>query len=366
MKKMITFILLITFCTQSINLYAFERKHVSDYEMKNCGKFTVYKEFNGKDEIEVCRLDEALTDTVKKTKGAEVQIGISENLLNTFDDVSEVIDAALLVQVKEKAKSRIETVLGGWEKSVCSISTEKECKDIQEDISNIRKSLEDEKIAPKKQIIKYLTIFPDIEDEIVAKNPEYKPLICKYEIWKHRQKVIKTIAKWLGRASLLTLLVAAPVVGYFSITSAPALMIGGGIGEVIANGAKIKVRVSEWSEVKAATLSKKLLGFYNDVQNLIDVLNKDQNKYKDEITKLQKLLPAQNEMNRLKDVKKLKTKAYKELVGGILGTAFGVAAVWGGLELYKRFADFRTDTPAVNTNQPTVDPYGPVGGDDGG
>ena len=230
--------------------------------------------------------------------------------------------------------------------------------------------LADEGKGPKHEVQKLLTLYPDIEAQILEEHPEYKPLVCKYELHKHREKILKICAKTLAISAMIVSLVGGPATAYFWIPALPHILMIGGGASVLAGGLKIGDAIVKWDDVRAANTAKALLKFNKENEDLIARLKKDPAKNMDMIKYLQEHRLSSSEIDRLKNIKKLKRKEYAELLGGVLNTAFGAAAIYGGLWAGKQFMDFRTTKPA-NITDPYVAPttgggYTGAGGDDGG
>jgi hypothetical protein len=187
---------------------------------------------------------------------------------------------------------------------------------------------------------------------------------------------LKTSGKVLAITASIALLLGGPATAYFWIPALPKLMMVAGGTEIVAGSLKIGHAIGNWDDVRAGKTAKALLDFDREIEKLLVRLRKDPERNKDLIRYLQDHRLTSTEVDRLKDVKKLRRKEYTELLSGILNTAFGAAAIYGGIKVGEHFLDFKADAPpnvtggGVNgggtTGGGTTGGGGGVGWDDGG
>ena len=365
----------------AIPLQAFAKEKPTDGEevdIHACGVFKIIADLPDDETSSVCRLDDRASDGVFKTKGSAVDVHISQAVLNHAKSGKQIIDQVLLNMIHELVQKKINSfawasVLGS-EKAL-GPKVAKTVSDIKEKYAEfVKEVMTDEGKGPQHEIRKLLTLYPDIEAQILDANPEFKPLICRYELRKHRIKILEGFGKGLAIAASIAILAGGPATAYFWIPALPKiLMIAGGV-EVLTGTLKIGTAIAKWDDARAASTAKTLLEFYKANESLIKLLQKDPVRNSDEISYLQDKRPSPIELERLKNIKKLKRKEISQLLGGLLNTAFGAAAIYGGVWAGKQFSDFKATAPAHVT-----DPYTPPnggggnpgggnvpGGDDGG
>ena len=359
-------------------IQAFAKKEVEDgaeVDIRACGNFVI--KADQEDDFAsptVCRTDDKITDKRWKTKDAEVELHVSKSQLAKAKSPKQLMDQVLLEMIQQKVKAKLESF--AWLNSIENIKSEdpavkKQIKEVTDKYEEFKKQvLKDDGKGAKHEVQKLLTLYPDIEDEILQSHPDYKPLICKYELHKHREKILKICAKTLAISAAIVTLVGGPATAYFWIPALPKILMIAGGAETIAGALKIGDAIVKWDDVRAANTAKTLLQFNKENEDLLSKLKKDPEKNKEAIKYLQDHRLSSSEIDRLKNVKKLKRKEYTQLLGGLMNTAFGAAAIYGGVWAGKQFMDFKAKAPA-NVTDPYVPPttgggYTGPGADDGG
>ena len=348
-----------------------------EVDIHACGVFKIIADLPEDETSNVCRIDDRRNDGKFKTKDAAVDVHISQAVLNHAKSGRQILDQVLLNMIHELVQKKIDSF--AW---VHAVENEKNVNpDVAKTISEVKEKyaefvkevMTDEGKGPQHEIRKLLTLYPDIEAQILELNPSFRPLICRYELRKHRIKILQGFAKGLAIAASIAILAGGPATAYFWIPALPKiLMIAGGV-ESLTGVLKIGTAIAKWDDVRAASTAKTLLAFYKDNDELLKKLQKDPTRNAAMIAYLQDHRPSPSELDRLKDIKKLKRKEIAHLLGGLLNTAFGAAAIYGGVWAGKQFSDFKATTPAHVTDPYTPpngggsNPGGSVpGGDDGG
>jgi hypothetical protein len=348
MKKTISF-LLASILTIMHSL-AFASDKLSS---RKCGEFELISESIEDYSTSACRIDDGIGDRGYKTPDAKTQIYVSRNEQSLIKNVGEAVDYVLLDIIRKKVKSKFQKKL-----SELNIQQEKSFYDAYIRMQN--KILDDGKSA-KSQVRKLLTLFPDLENEILQDNPEYKPLICRYEVWKHNRATIRKIAFTLTVIELAALLTAAPLAASVIFTASidrallvSQLLMTGGIAGIIGGALQIENNIATWDEVTAAKNAKMLLKFYNDIDNEIKKLQKEPDLNRQKILELQKWLPNHQEIEELKLTKKKQFKHYKDLFSGLTRVGLGITMVYGGKELFDMLSQFEAEsaTPASGSIEP--------------
>lgn len=371
-RKLLSLFLVIQFILPSIALAQNKKeknraKPQYEYESKKCGQFTVITDFESDSNLRVCREDNGVLDENFKTKGGSTVIYVPESIAQSGKKASRIIDSVLLIEIKKKAEEKLKAL-----DEIFKLPETAETQELKEDVRELKSMILESNKSPIHQIRTILSVYPDIEDEIVKENPEYKALICKYEVWKHRREVIAKVAKITGK--ILTGLILASTIatgvafmGVFSIAMMGPIFVALGVAEIGAGGFQMFGAFSNWDDVRAGKIAKQLLNFDKELSAYIKLLQKEPTKNKQIILELQAVQLSETDKKELKDLKKLKNKRIKDVVNGSLKVVLGGMSVWGGHLLNKRFKDFTSDQDAVISNDGGVDPFGGgSGGNDGG
>lgn len=347
LKKILSLVLV----SQFILPWAAMAKEKNHYESKKCGEFIIISNTHSNAQISVCRNDNGVMDDGNKTPEGITQIVAPEAIVEGARNSSKIIDEILLKEVKERAEKKLE----GF-KTITDLPDNKDTKELKEQVAAFKKLILESKKGAIHQIRTILSVYPEIEDELITDHPEYKTLLCKYEVWKHRREILEKVTKISAKivSILLVLGTAGTVVaffGLFSIAMMGPIMMALGATEVGIGGLQIFSSIENWDDVRAGGIAKKLLKFDKELHDYIVLLQKSPEKNKKEILELQKLTLSSNDIKDLKNLKKVKNKRIKELIGGGIKMVLGTATFIGGAALKERFSDFHTNDPAIITNQ---------------
>jgi hypothetical protein len=315
---------------------------------RRCGDFkflseSVEESVSPGRESYACRLDDGVNDKRHLTIGAMTQLHVSHELLETSKDVADVVDKVLLDLVREKIKTKFDQKLKELHLTPDD-PFEKAYRTMQ------IKILDDGKSA-KSQVRKLLVLFPDIEDQILKDNPEYKALICRHEVWKKNRKILRAVALGFTLVELSAILVAAPLTATIILTAnldralllSQILMVGGTAG-VIGGALQIGNSISNWNSVDAAKNAKMFLKFYRGIEEEIRKLKKNPDENRDRILELQKWLPTAPELEQLKLTKKKQFNEYKNLFWGLTKFGAGIVMIYGGDQLLKMILEFQSES----------------------
>ncbi|MFZ4715464.1 MAG: hypothetical protein ACOYL6_17195 [Bacteriovoracaceae bacterium] len=322
---------------------------------KKCGDFEVVLDIADFETTEAYRCDDGIDDKKYKTPGGKVKLHVSEKTFSLVKNVDEVADLVLLNLIRKKIKVRFDEKLAKLD-----LTNQKPFYDAYIKMQN--QILNDGK-SPKRQIRKLLVLFPDIEKEIEMNNPDYKTLICRYEVWKHNQKIIKDIAIGFSILEMAALLAAAPIAASVVLAAnvdkayllAQILIVGGAAG-IIGGALQIQNDITKWDQVTASKNAKMLLKFYEQVEDEIKKLRKDQVANKEKIIEYQKWLPTESELQQLKQTKKLAFKEYKSLFLGLTKVGLGVVLVFGGSEVLKMLSNFEKESSLADPTTGSIAP----------
>jgi hypothetical protein len=322
---------------------------------RKCGEFELLTETLDGFTSDACRIDDGIEDDRFKTIGGKTKIHVPEETLKISKNIGEVIDRVLLDLIRQKVQAKFSAKL-----ALIDFQNEQTFYDAF--ISMQKKILNDGK-APKSQIRKLLILFPEIEEEILKDNPNYKSLICRYEVWKHNQAIIKKVALALSVIELAAFVGAAPIAGSIILTAnidrallLSQILIGGGVAGVLAGALQVENDIANWDQVTAAKNAKMLIKFYSNIDNKIKQLKKDPVMNKEKILEMQKWLPTEPEREQLKKTKSMAFKEYKSLFFGLSKVGLGVTMLYGGDELFKMISKFQKDSPAGNPTSGSIDP----------
>jgi hypothetical protein len=321
---------------------------------RKCGDFkllseTVQEIENLAHDSYACRVDDGINDVRHKTKGAVTELHVRNEVLETAKNVGDVVDRVLLDLIREKINYKFNQKL-----KTLDLQQDKSFEQVYRSMQ--KKILDDGKSA-KSQVRKLLVLFPEVEDEILKENPEYKALICRHEVWKKNRKILRAVALGLTLVELTALLAAAPIAATIVITAnidralllSQILMVGGVAG-VLAGALQVENSIANWDNVTAAKNAKMLLKFYNDVEDEIKKLQKNATANEAKIRELKKWLPTTPEREQLKLTKKKEFAEYKNLFFGLTKVGAGVAMIYGGDQLLQMINQFEAES--------VVDPSG--------
>lgn len=317
---------------------------------RRCGSLDVITDIPEGDSPQVCRSGEPWEQRGYQTRGARLQLHIPGSMAEGARNAGEIGDRVLLDLLREKVAER-------FGKSFAYINADlgssPKAEEIRKELAELRSqifSTDPDQPRAKHQIRRLLVLYPLLEDEIVAEHPEYRPLICRYEVWKHRQKVLKTVSKVLSLAGTVAVLVGGAATAYLWMPALPAVLLAGGALQTAGSTVKVAQVIDSWDEVSAGKYAARVLEVYADTDKLIKKLKKDPNADPDQIRELQDSLPSQQEIAHLREVKKGRAKAWRRIISGVMGTALGIGAMYGGIQALDRLGDFSTSGNATISN----------------
>ncbi|MBC7691700.1 MAG: hypothetical protein H7222_08005 [Methylotenera sp.] len=353
---------------KGFRLWPFRKKaqDKSAFESRKCGNFKIEADLSESGDPLVCRTDDGMGTRRYKTKHAQVQLHVPQAMIDISRDSSEIIDRVLLDTLQSKVDDRFKKTFG-W---VDSLEDKAQAADLRKAFTALKEKILDQKESePKHQIRKWLALYPELEEEMTREHPEFAPLICRYEVWKHRESFLKSVGMAAGALGGIGVLLAGPLAWYLWVPALPKILLAAGALKLGSGALKVQGAVAGWDKVKAATLANKMLKLYDETQDYINELRKNPNAENLALIKsLQSQLPSEQELTHLKEVKRGKKRTFLAVGSGLWTSSFGLAAVYGGLKAMKLFSDFKTDAPAQVTNPVGTGGVGPggVGTGDGG
>ena len=363
MKKIISSMIIFQFL---IPIQAFAAKDKTKFDSKKCGDFVIISDVDSTNQIEVCRLDNGVMDRELHTREAKTVIHAPDAIVESAKSSSQVIDIVLLQEVRARAQKKLEGL-----KKIEELPENDQTHELKENAKWLKEFVLSNKHSAIHQIRTILSVYPDIEDDLVKENPDYKSLLCKYEVWKHRREILNKVAKITSKIVTIALILgtAATGIGFFgllSMASMGPIMIALGATEVGAGGFQIYGSLLNWDDVRAGKLAKHLLSLNSGVNDYIKELQKDPTKNAVLIKEFQEITLSKKDIEDLKDIKKLKNDRIKELINGSFKVLIGASTVAGGVFLKSRFSEFKTDGPANPVNTTGPNPLPGSGGNDGG
>ncbi len=361
--RLLVFILIFN----SIYSYGFSSsRHI---KKKKCGKINVsYQDQKSTQcgwRLELDESSDLSLDNTYKTPGRVVSLYFDTSFQEQFEKTQEAIDFVFLDIVKSKALKRFEEAM-----SLANSSSEPELATL---ISEAKKEVfKENKRNPKMEIRKYLSLFPGIEDDLLLDDPGYKSLICHYEVWNHRQKMLKKFGKILGLIGTIGGIAGIGAAAILSIPLIPVALYSLAALKTASGGIKITHSILNRDDLAAGKSAKMILKVYDkmndDLKDLKDQKKEyskddipDQNQQaeikqvSDDIIKLNKVIEdAEDDIEELEDAVKNRRQNIKNLVSGIASTTFGVMAFLGGLYASERLNDFEAKPGDVEIIQNTT------------
>lgn len=326
----------------------------TQYNSKRCGEFIIISDIQASSQITVCRDDKSsenqVLDDGYKTPEATTYITVPDEIIEEVKNSSKIVDEILLKELKARATKKLE----GF-KYILDLPDTEETVPLKKQVAAFKNSLLDSKKGAIHQIRTILSVYDGLKDELINDHSEYKTLLCKYEVWKHKREVLEKVAKISSKIVKYLLLAgvagtALAFFGTFSIAMMGPIIIALGATEVGVGGLQLLSSGANWDDVKAGTIAKKLLKFDSELHDYIEDLQKNPAKNELLILQLKDLELTQNQKEDFKNLKKLKKARIKELIGGGLKIVSGVGVLVGGVALQKRFSDFKSTDPAVFSN----------------
>ncbi len=357
-----------------IELASLAAPTLSHASKRRCGSLDVVTDIPEGDSPQVCRIGDPWEQRGYQTRGARLQLHVPSSMTEGARNAGEIGDRVLLDLLRSKVSERFEK---SFSYINADLGTSAKAEEIRKELASLRSEIfsedqgYDDQPKAKRQIRRLLVLYPQLEDEIVAEHPEYRPLICRYEIWKHRQKILKTVSKVLSVAGTVAVLVGGVATAYLWMPALPAVLLTGGALQTAGSTIKVAQVIDGWDVVAAGKYAARVLEVYSDTEKLIKKLKKDPNADPEQIRELQDSLPSPQQIAELREIKKGRAKAWRRIISGVMGTALGIGAMYGGIQALDRLGDFTTQGPATVSN-----PYGGSGsggglppgtlGDDGG
>lgn len=320
------------------------------YESKKCGQIKI-KPTEDKDSPEVCRLDNGVMDIGHKTKGSLSEIMAPLAFISKTKHAGEVVDEVLLEKIKEKAQQKLKGL-----DPIMALPDNEETSELKNEVKEFRSLVLNSKADPIHQIHSILSIYPTIQDEILAQHPDYEPLFCKYEVWKHRRLTLNKVAKVSSKIMTLSILVGtlpavgAAFYGVFSIQTLGTVMMAVGGTEVGLAGFHAFTVGQNWDDVRAGRMAKRLLKINDELKDYIKDLQKNPADNEAQILAAQSLLISPSEQKELKELNKQKNERVRELISSGLRVVLGSLTFKAGHVIHKRFSDFKTSEPASIVN----------------
>lgn len=336
MIKIINFILIFQLILSSIS-YADDE---NSYESKKCKLFFNVSEVEGlSEEVQICK------------EGSQVNLAVPKDMFDLNQSTSRIIDEILLQKILPLAQKR----MSGFD-VINTLPESKEKEELIEEVNNYKKILLPTKKNAIHQIRTILTLYPDIERELITQDPSNAALICKYNVWRHRREILGRVATISSKIVSLALIVGsltasgAVVFGAMSASSLGPLMIALGAGQTVAAGFEFFATVQNWDDVRAGRWAKARLEIDDNVKKKIKELEKDPANNQALIDSLQSTSLLAYERKELKELNKVKNKRIKTIVTSSIKAITGILAIYGGASIKDHFKDFKTTEPAKVIN----------------
>jgi hypothetical protein len=339
----------------------------STVETKRCGDFYILENSISAETV-ICQDNSEYKsdDKTYKTKNSEIVVAPSKEILELSHNSQKILDRILYEKVKELVKKKFEETF-----AFARSSNE---PDLLKALQDAEKALFKEKnINPKKEVQKFLSLFPDIERSLILEDPNYKPLLCQYEVHKHREKFLRKFSRVLGIIATVGGASGVIAAGMLSLPMIPAAFYALSVLKVSSGTLKIRNSLSTWTDVHSEKVAKKLLNVYEALDEEKEELEKN-NKNLKKLKSTPDLLVTINQNNErilqidkhLKEskpqiliLKKTVTQGKRikrELISGILDTGLAAVAYLGGDFSAKQLKDFYPKKDQIKTIQP--DPKG--------
>ncbi len=297
-----------------------------------------------------------------ETKNSKTYVGVSGEVLETSKNVQAAINHYLLNLIEEKVKQNFSKAFEFAEKEN---STELNSAIREAHMAVFYKGPKD----PISKIRRYLALFPSIEAELMIENPDLKPLFCQFEVWKHRKERWQKTAKILGRISSIAGYAGIIASGILALPALPVALMGVGALKVVSGSMGLATNLSSMSEHSAGRAAKEILNFQSELKSYIADLNTEKMTLpKNERGPLEERIKnleisvnlIEVHTPELKNAIKGRKKIRKEIISNLLNIGLGGAMFSGGLQLQKKFSDFRSSKVEYQDplpDQPSTD-YG--------
>jgi hypothetical protein len=337
-----------------------------DISSKKCGDFYVV-ESNSTMNESTCLGNGLYTDEQNyKTPDSQVLVFADKEIFKLTNKSQEIIDYVLYQKVLQKVKERFSEAF--------EFAKESKEPELLKALKDAEKELfQKDSKNPKKETQKILSLFPDIEDEILEETPDYKPLICQYQARKHREKNLRKFSRVLSAIGMVGGLSGIIAAGIINIPMMPVAFYALSFVKMSSGTLKIRNAVANWNEVQSAKVAKRLLKVFDQAKKELDSLeeeNKTLNKLhktkdadalivenNERISSLKKGIEENNFLmkdlrSQIKSGKRIK----RELISGAIDTSLGAFAFWGGNFSSKQLANFYPKESQINTIK--MDPKG--------
>lgn len=263
-----------------IELASLAAPTLSHASKRKCGSLDVVTDIPEGDSPHVCRTGDPWEQRGYQTRGARLQLHVPSSMTEGARNAGEIGDRVLLDLLRSKVSERFEK---SFSYINADLGTSAKAEEIRRELASLKSEIfsedqgYDDQPRAKRQIRRLLVLYPQLEDEIVAEHPEYRPLICRYEIWKHRQKILKTVSKVLSVAGTVAVLVGGVATAYLWMPALPAVLLTGGALQTAGSTIKVAQVIDSWDEVAAGKYAARVLEVYDDTEKLIKKLKKDPN-----------------------------------------------------------------------------------------
>jgi hypothetical protein len=336
-------------------------------ESKQCGMVSIqYSEgFDKKDQV--CRLDNSLSDIQNLTPMANVSILIGNDISSHIKSSEKILYEVLLQKIAPLVEERIKPLdkIGGLE--LPGKIREETLKDLKE----FKDKLFSSKRSARSKLETFFDLYPDLADEILKENPEFRPLVCRFDVWKKRKdkwmkglRISSKVLAWTAIiASLPTL--GAGFVGAFPVTILGPIYKALGLAQIGLSASSLTGHLLTLNELSSARLAKDYLRIDNELSKTLKNLQKEPEKNQNSIREIQAMQLSEAQKTSLKDVKRDGAKKKRQMIGSLLQLTLGVIEFKFGDFLNEHFKNYESSGPAETINSP-IKPRNPLDLDDGG
>jgi hypothetical protein len=202
-----------------------------------------------------------------KTPESSVFVGLPADTPHTMKNINKVIDNYLYIFLREKVEDRFDQHM--------ELAKKLKNPELNEYILKVKNELFNDQESPKKQIRKFLTLYPDLIFELQNEfGNDLKPLICRYELPKYYTGIAK---KWSGHFATIGLaLTASGAIAGATGNPMPALLIAGVTVGVTTSLADASILIKDKIvNAKANKTLRKLVKVDKKFDKIMDKLKKD-------------------------------------------------------------------------------------------
>jgi hypothetical protein len=350
----------------------------SSIHSKKCGDFLIVDDSESF-ETTICQESAQFdaSDENYKTKTSKLVVLPSKELWELTHDSQKILDQLLYEKIKKLVKLRFSETF--------AFARTSNNKDLLKALQDAERELfKEKKNNPRKEVQKFLSIFPDLERSLVLEDPNFKPLLCQYEVHKHREKNLRKFSRVLGLIATVGGASGIIAAGMLSIPMIPAAFYAMSVLKISSGSLKIRNSLATWTDVHSEKVAKKMLDVFNESEEEKNDLEHENKKLKKLKSTPELSLTIQNNNERIRqiemhlkeskpiimDLKKAVgqgKRIKRELISGILDTALASVAFVGGNFSGKQLKDFHPNKDQIKTIQP--DPkvdgsYTPLGPED--